>query len=171
MDSETNLAWVEQLYRRHQEYKGDKGFELFCNLKSYVKVEFQKTRFTKEKRLDNGLIYAGCLNRHNQPHGIGLVIKPDKSIFEGHFLDGKVSGKGRLVKADGSYIEGDWSGDVVIGHCHVLYADGTEYTGDVVDNTPNGFGRIHWEDGSWYEGNFNKGLKEGSGRMRWASGK
>lgn len=171
VEHKESTPWLDKLYKRHPDYKSEKAYELYITIKPYVNIEKQKSKFATEKKLSDGSIYIGSLNRYKQAHGTGLLIRPDKAIFEGHWLDGKISGKGRLVNSDGSFIEGDWSGDVVIGQCHVMYTDGTEYSGEAIDNTPNGFGRIHWEDGSWYEGNFVKGLKEGSGRMRWSSGK
>jgi hypothetical protein len=42
------------------------------------------------------------------PHGIGTLIKPDQSKYDGGFSWGRFSGKGRITYANGDYMECEW---------------------------------------------------------------
>jgi len=56
-------------------------------------------------------------------HGKGTFIWPDKSKFEGHFIEGKKYGKGTYIYSTGTKYSGDWVNNIIQGlvilyHCY-----------------------------------------------------
>ena len=58
---------------------------------------------------------------------------PERTFYEGSFLDGNLHGKGVCVFSDGSRYEGEWT-----------------------MNKKGRFGKYVWPDGSFYDGNVGK---------------
>ena len=64
--------------------------------------------------------------------GMGKIIWPDGSVYEGWWKNDKANGRGRLVHADGDVYDGEWKNDKAHGigvyqHYDRLYADGQKY--------------------------------------------
>ena len=74
----------------------------------------------REKRpmilLENKTKYEGEWNKKtNERDGMGVLIWPDGSIYEGFWSNNKANGKGRLIHADRDVYIGDWLDDKAHG--------------------------------------------------------
>jgi len=130
---------------------------------------------TRENRsltlLDNKTRYEGQWNtKTNERDGMGVLIWPDGSIYEGFWKHNKANGKGRLIHADRDVYVGDWQDDKAHGEGTYLHSDGAKYEGEWVLDKQQGKGRESWPDGAVFEGNYLEGKKHGHGYFKWADG-
>jgi len=61
---------------------------------------------------ESGFVYEGTWNiARNCPHGdYGLCLKPDGSMYEGQWRNGREHGKGMLMSGEREIIyDGDWA--------------------------------------------------------------
>jgi hypothetical protein len=89
----------------------------------------------REKRprvtIENKTLYEGEWNvKTNERDGMGVLIWPDGSLYEGFWKKGKANGKGRLIHADKDVYIGDWLDDKAHGNGTYLHADGAKYVGE-----------------------------------------
>jgi hypothetical protein len=63
--------------------------------------------------------------------------------------------------SDGSVYDGEWVDNKITGQGVYSWEDGRKYTGEWLQNNMNGFGLYIWLDGRKYEGNYLQDKKEG----------
>lgn len=88
-----------------------------------------------QTEIENGGIYYGFWRTNtNIRDGIGLMIWPDGSRYDGNWSENRASGQGRLIHADGDVYEGEWLNDKAHGEGTYSHANGAYYKGDWVDD-------------------------------------
>jgi hypothetical protein len=97
-----------------------------------------------DQTLPDGSRYWGAL-RFNQPHGQGYLITAARDVYEGQFVDGKLTGSGRMTGYDGAVYEGEFRQWMFEGQ-----------------------GRLKLPNGDEYQGGFQRGVYEGQGTLRYA---
>lgn len=125
--------------------------------------------------------------------GLGIHIKQDKSVAEGFFREGELSGPGRVILANGDLFKGlytngflnesgifvDFSGNIyngqfklniMDGYGEEIFIDNSTFKGEYKRNKKNGKGKFVWADGSFYEGELQDNNLHGKGVYQWASG-
>ena len=132
--------------------------------------------------------FVGEANKDFVPCGVGYLLKPDGSYYEGYFKNGLYEGKGRIFLQTGQVCEGIWvngaldkgtiffsNEKVYTGEINNFLAcgEGTEesdeyvYEGPFVNGLKHGVGKVVWSDENQYEGEFFKGKIEGVGKHIW----
>ena len=81
------------------------------------------------------------------PHGRGVQVFPDGSVYSGEFVDGKYEGAGRLSKASGDVYDGKWKNDQPHGHGVETFMTGERYEGYWKAGRKVGRGRFKYADG------------------------
>lgn len=117
----------------------------------------------------NGVLYEGPFVE-SKITGRGRFTWPDGSSYEGSLENGKRHGEGVYTAADGvTRYDGQW----VQGHRHgqgrLMYDTSGEsyYFGQWEDGWKHGFGRQVWPSGNIYEGQWQFGKMAGQGSMSW----
>jgi hypothetical protein len=66
------------------------------------------------KTIISGGVYTGYVKatRPYPQDGLGVMLYPSGSVYEGNFARGKRQGHGRFVESNGSVYTGEWSDDV-----------------------------------------------------------
>lgn len=109
----------------------------------------------REKRpitlIDNKTKYEGEWNLlTNERDGMGVLVWPDGSIYEGFWRRNKANGKGRLIHADKDVYLGDWLDDKAHGNGSYIHADGAKYVGEWYMDKQQGKGFETWPDSAQY---------------------
>lgn len=107
--------------------------------------------------------YQGYINKYWEKEGIGFLILPDGTKYEGFFENDKMSGLGRLINPNGYYYEGNFSENKANGHGKHVSQDGAVYIGGWHEDKQHGMGEEVFTNGSRYEGQFVNGQKHGKG--------
>ena len=81
------------------------------------------------------------------PHGRGVELSPDGSVYSGEFLHGEREGEGRYSSASGYVYDGKWKGGRPHGHGVETYATGERYEGYWKNGKKFGKGRFRAADG------------------------
>lgn len=123
----------------------------------------------EEKSFTNGDVYIGKF-KGILPHGNGKYTWSDGSVYEGDWIDGKMTGKGILIWPSGAKYEGEFSGNYLHGHGTFTKSNGCVYTGGWRMNAHHGIGRKVYSNSDVYEGLWKEGIREGSGKFTWNDG-
>jgi hypothetical protein len=109
--------------------------------------------------------YFGEVNNNDIPHGRGMRIFADKSMYIGNWKDGlrHTSGVGVWIRPDGYDYEGSWISDMKHGHGVLKYPNGDRYDGEFARDLEHGNGTILYVDGTTFEGRFRFGKRDGPG--------
>lgn len=108
----------------------------------------------------------------------------DGVIYEGDWLDGKMTGKGVMIWPSGTKYEGEFFENYRRGYgtltkptfnvyacgCKIVSSMSDIYEGSWKQGLPEGTGTCTWRNGSIYNGNWRKGKLDGSGIMMWSNG-
>ena len=65
-------------------------------------------------------------------------------------------GRGVHTSADGAMFDGQWINDKMTDNCRITFNGGATYEGAVQDNYFQGEGRYTWPNGAYFEGYFEK---------------
>ena len=84
-------------------------------------------------------------------------------MYDGQWLDNKISGFGIYLWSDGRKFYGQWSENDMHGCGIYIYADNVRYDGQFINDKKQGFGAYQWTDGRKYEGWWFKGKQHGLG--------
>jgi hypothetical protein len=109
--------------------------------------------------------YLGEVDKNNRPHGIGVLVLSDGSIYEGEFVKGVRHGIGRIYHPSLEFYEGEWRDGTPNGKGKYKFADGLVYEGEWLDSQQHGFGK-ETKENEVYEGFFERGKKNGMGTLR-----
>jgi hypothetical protein len=126
--------------------------------------------------------YFGDVNEEGKPHGFGLKVFSDETIYFGGFRDGMFDTTletlengviGTLIKPNGATYEGTFVHGLKHGKGTQIYPDGTKYDGEFAKGFEHGQGTKTYaeKDGqSSFTGRFRFGRKDGPGTMTHADG-
>eukprot|EP01034_Spumella_vulgaris_P024690 gene24690-31063_t len=125
-----------------------------------------------EVKYHTGDVYVGEL-KAGLSHGQGVLTLLDGragNTYEGHFVDGELSGQGctKFVNGDvhkGLYVTGRMQGKGV-----TVYANGAHFEGEFCGDEKRCVGVMRYNDGNVYEGVMVMGLRHGRGVMRSGEG-
>ncbi|GHT94084.1 hypothetical protein FACS1894122_10370 [Alphaproteobacteria bacterium] len=133
----------------------------------------------------NGGKYTGGVNEYNRPDGQGTATYPDRSKYEGYWLDGDYRGTGTYTWADGAKYVGKWYAGKRDGYGTYTSADGVcKYEGNWAYDKKDGGGTMVYKGpqqynsykrtfgsyGDVYDGQWKNDKKEGWGTYTFASG-
>lgn len=87
-------------------------------------------------------VYVGQI-KQDDPHGFGVGVCPDASIYIGEWKSGSKSGIGKLITDDMLMtLEGEFKGDQANGVVDIQWEDGSEWHGEYKNGVPwNGKGK------------------------------
>ena len=109
--------------------------------------------------------------KQGKRHGPGTFVWPNKSVFNGEYLDDNANGFGVMNHKGGSYYEGEWRDNKAHGKGkYVFENESSVYIGDFSQDLKEGKGIQTYKDGSSYEGDFSKGMKDGDGLFKFTDG-
>jgi len=118
--------------------------------------------------------YFGILNDKGEPHGYGVKIYSDETVYFGDWVNGQYqttgTRKGNLIKPTGATYEGQWLQGLKHGLGVQTYPDGGKYEGEFAKGFEHGQGKKNYPDGSCFEGRFRFGRKDGPGTLTDAQG-
>ena len=81
--------------------------------------------------LPNKCKYDGQWNeKTGQKDGMGMLIWPDGTLYEGFWKNDRQNGFGRMIRTDRDAYTGEWLDDQAQGKGTFMSADGTRYNGD-----------------------------------------
>lgn len=117
------------------EYENREVLEIIKKLGPYDYGQTTDDGVAREKKplylLENKTKYEGQWNEKTQERdGMGVLIWPDGSIYEGFWKQNKANGKGRLIHADRDVYVGEWLNDKAHGHGIYMHSDGAKYEGE-----------------------------------------
>lgn len=90
------------------------------------------------------------------PHGKGIMVYNDGSLYIGEFNNGECEGKGRVIHQNGDVYDGDWYQNLADGRGVLYTSDGQKYEGDFEADKKHGEGNESWPDGTKYSGQYKK---------------
>ncbi|OQV14071.1 putative Radial spoke head 10-like protein B [Hypsibius exemplaris] len=184
--------WDRDLLRKNRDGKGLKQLTELT-VKRYegsterIFEKFGSVTFT------SGITYQGPFDSQRKATGIGRLIFPDGTIFDGEVQDSEVGRRGIYRWSDGSVYEGNlregmrhgygrffdaasgsfYSGSWHYAHMHdygkmVFYgSDKNFYQGSWTAGVQWGHGLRQWPSGNFYEGQWARGLPHGRGCKFW----
>lgn len=125
--------------------------------------------------------YFGDVNENGEPHGFGLKVFSDQTVYFGGFKEGIFDTSledrpgmiGTLIKPNGATYEGTFLGGLKHGKGSQTYPEGTKYTGEFAKGFEHGQGTKTYnekEGQSSFTGRFRFGRKDGPGTMTRADG-
>ncbi|XP_024959323.1 phosphatidylinositol 4-phosphate 5-kinase 8-like isoform X2 [Cynara cardunculus var. scolymus] len=117
----------------------------------------------------NGDVYFGNV-KGMIPHGRGKYTWSDGTVYEGSWVEGKMTGVGRITWSSEASYEGDFSGGYLDGFGTLTNPDGSTYIGSWRLNIQHGFGRRQYSNSDVYDGSWKGGVHEGSGKYAWGNG-
>jgi hypothetical protein len=118
-----------------------------------------------EHSLDDGAVYYGDWTEF--PHGRGLMVRPDGSVYEGQFECGVLEGNGRMIYSNGDCYAGSWFKGQRHSKGSLIVKDST-YIGEFKHDYKHGLGKETWKDESCFKGLYKKGLRTGQGQLVWS---
>ena len=119
-------------------------------------------------------MYIGEVDENNVPHGYGLRITNDSSLYQGYSFKGYANGNGRLIyiTPDGrggvttAFYEGEFDQDKPNGPGFEALGQLMDYTGFWMNGVKSGQGvQSSYDKTVSYEGMFKDGLRHGLGRL------
>lgn len=116
--------------------------------------------------------YFGEVNEKNEPHGNGVKVYSDGSVYYGEWMNGMrhTHGRGTWLRPDGSQYEGSWQEDQKHGNGMQTYPDGGTYVGEFAKGYEHGHGIKKYIDKSIFEGRFRFGRRDGPGVLQHVDG-
>ena len=145
---------------------------------------FETRRMAREYGVDEGVHkswgygdvfdeYYGGLNAEGEPHGLGMKLYSDGSIYFGEFSKGEHHTEARGVwnRPDGAVYDGSWQFGQRHGHGVQIDPGGGRYEGQFAKGFEHGQGKRTYADGSIFEGRFRFGRKDGPGVLTDRDGK
>src|SRR3989338_599049 len=91
--------------------------------------------------------YIGSV-QNDIPHGEGMMVYEDGSIYKGQWSSGKKSGYGLIQYADNRVYNGQWKDDIIYGQGEMLCNNGERVVGSFFDGKMLGQGVHYYADGT-----------------------
>ena len=107
---------------------------------------YERERKRVEFEIDGVFVdYFGELGEDGRPHGNGVSILSDGSVWICRYEKGVPNGEGKVFYSDGGYFDGELeNGKIVRGS---LVRKGEKYTGGFLDSEKHGVGEVVHADG------------------------
>ncbi|XP_058755814.1 phosphatidylinositol 4-phosphate 5-kinase 6-like [Vicia villosa] len=121
-------------------------------------------------RLANGDVYTGDFKGSIFHEKGESAWSNDEIIYEGDWVNGKMTGKGLAIWPSGTNYERKVSKNYSHGNGTYTWKDGSIYFGNWKNSKIDGKGVMKWANGDVFEGCWSKGLRHGSGVYRFAKG-
>ena len=117
--------------------------------------------------------YYGTINDRGEPHGMGMKVYSDGSVYYGGFQNGEhhTEKRGVWSRPDGSVYDGSWQFGQRHGTGTQIYPAGGRYEGQFAKGFEHGQGKRAYADGSTFDGRFRFGRKDGLGTFTDKDGK
>jgi len=112
--------------------------------------------------------YFGAVDERGRPHGLGVKVYSDDSVYVGQWQHGlrHTSTKTALwTRPDNLVYEGSWVEGFKHGRGTQTFPDTSRYKGEFAKGYEHGHGTRHEADGSVFEGRFRFGKKDGPGTL------
>lgn len=153
----------------------------FCDVAGLVESETRlcyQGEFDDKQRRDglgqliwpDGTRYEGSF-RHNRIAGRGVFHWSDGSVYVGHVSNAYRHGRGKFVEAaTGDCYGGQWQWGRRHGRGRQLYGGSLSdfYVGEWSSDLPHGRGLRRYRSGNVYDGDWQYGEPSGSGLMLWS---
>lgn len=121
-------------------------------------------------RYDNGDVYVGQISGVNRNGNGKMTFAATGDVYEGTFIDDKMTGVGKMTYANGDVYEGGMLDSKKHGEGRFQFSNGNVYDGWYVEDAMTGYGVFTWSSGACYEGYFENDIKQGQGKMTFANG-
>ena len=95
----------------------------------------------------NGIRYEGTVNRKKLPHGLGCIIYPNGSRYDGLWKDGKKDGKGKQIFSVSEQYDGEWKANKKEGKGIYAFSNGDLYDGFYSNDKRHGNGTYRHTNG------------------------
>lgn len=107
----------------------------------------------------DGFIYFGEYRYRGQmsdgnPDGKGMCISPDGTVWDGFWLNGKLTKRGTIKWKNGQVYDGEWNSYGPNGEGKMMYPDKRVYTGTFRDGERHGQGTLTMPNGESFKGEF-----------------
>ena len=160
-----------------------------------VKIDFQRNGIKKkitfnkadESSFTNICLSGNCVNgkgsfqdtvgnkyvgdfKNGNRSGNGKMNYVSGNIYNGSWVDNKMSDKGKFTLKNGAEYNGEFKNDTYEGNGEFKWANGDIYNGDWVSGKKSGYGKQILTNGNNYEGDFLKDKMNGRGTYKFASG-
>ncbi|XP_026745549.1 MORN repeat-containing protein 4 homolog [Trichoplusia ni] len=99
-------------------------------------------------KYEDGTRYVGEWNSKGQKHGMGHLVLPDGTRYDGALIGGLCSGLGVMAFPDGAKYEGEFMQGWFHGHGVFWRADGMKFEGEFRGGRVWGLGLVTFSDGS-----------------------
>ncbi|CAG4987937.1 unnamed protein product [Parnassius apollo] len=99
-------------------------------------------------KYEDGTRYIGEWNTKGQKHGMGHLLLPDGTRYDGCLAGGMCSGLGVMAFPDGAKYEGEFMQGWFHGHGVFWRADGMKFEGEFRGGRVWGLGLVTYSDGS-----------------------
>ncbi|XP_045533955.1 uncharacterized protein LOC106720251 [Papilio machaon] len=99
-------------------------------------------------KYEDGTRYVGDWNSKGQKHGMGHLLLPDGTRYDGCLASGMCSGLGVMAFPDGAKYEGEFMQGWFHGHGVFWRADGMKFEGEFRGGRVWGLGLVTFSDGS-----------------------
>lgn len=123
------------------------------------------------KKIGDGRQYRGQWRtdkRKSTWEGLGIIIYPDGSKYQGMTKNGKFEGKGRMIHANGDIYQGEWKDNKANGQGVFIDQEGSMYDGEWLNDMYHGKGTEQWNFNKIiYTGDFVEGKKTGKARFEF----
>ena len=111
---------------------------------------------------DDGSEYQGEW-QDGKRHGIGTYISPNRTIYEGEWVNGSLSGQGTCTWSDGAKYVGQWKDGKYHGQGKFTITNCNKYEGEWKEGKLNGQGACTYPNGMRYEGELKDDKRHGHG--------
>jgi hypothetical protein len=113
--------------------------------------------------------YVGDFKNGNRS-GNGKMNYVSGNIYNGSWVENRISGKGKFTFKNGAEYNGEFKNDTYEGNGEFKWANGDIYNGGWVSGKRSGYGKQILTNGNTYEGNFLSDKMNGRGIYKFASG-
>ena len=120
-------------------------------------------------KLKLGIVFQGDF-LNGKITGKGKRIWPNGDVYEGEFLDSKRNGMGTLKLVGTGEYKGQFENDKREGKGEMIFENGDVYNGSWKNDMANGLGSFTSKSGYEYEGNWVDNHKQGFGKLTYQRG-
>lgn len=111
---------------------------------------------------ENREVYVGHFIE-SKPNGILTFYKNETVYYKGEWKDGTFNGFGTLYKEDGGVSKGIWENGNLTQTDKTVQTSKGVYSGGILNNLSEGYGVMKYNNGSYYKGIWQKGKWNGEG--------
>ena len=139
------------------------------NFNSDFIKSFPYTIIEQPFNFNSNFFYYGQWNYKGEFHGYGILLCSDLTLFEGYFVNNKISGKGKIFFKNGDFFEGEMKNNLKCGKGKYFFENGAIFTGNFIDDKINGYGILNFNENEVYKGFFKENFFEGNGEIVYSN--